>query len=688
MAAGKRKASGKPIPETKTVQAKKLKTTLTVEDAKAYFDEHNIKVHIPEGKDIDITPLAGFHFQGFAKRLIRYCQNKYENPTPIQACTWPLIMQKSDVCGIAKTGSGKTLAFALPYLSMSRLGELDVFEQPCALPRFVALAPTRELAMQIAEVCTDLVKALTAGEEGLYPVQCIYGGVPKRDQRQAISQTGIDMAICTPGRLQDLVEEETVDLSSVQYLVLDENLRRDSPVMSVSAPAPWEPGGGSEDLQQSFEEILNHISDTRKVPVTPQPRAVPAQATSEGVRRPEWKRVTTIGRELDPCVCLLGSSQSLRERPRERLKAWSPVTWAHKDSSFGFMGYLPEKDFNAWDKERVSNPERTWPADGAVSELYDTRRPKAFLQKAEERKKADRMLDLGFIDAVKALISKMPKAGKRQTCMFSATWPATVHALATKFLNEPMHVGIGSVDEGMVANTAIRQLVEVISNEKDKPARLLQHLKKHFSPDKKVIIFGLYKKETAWLENFLWEKGYEKVIALQGAAGPSRPKSLALPSQSSLFVGTPRTCPRTNGHRPLQTSRTPLIATDVASRGLDVQDVELVINYTFPLTIEDYVHRIGRTGRAGKKGLAICLFCPESKGAQDEKAHAGDLCKVLRDANQEVPKELESIAGTSGGNKATKKKAHPLFGAHFKSAEQMAALEAKKVHTTFDSDDD
>jgi len=503
MAAGKRKASSKPSHETKSVQAKKLKTTLTVEDAKAYFDEHNIKVHIPEGKDIDITPLAGFHFQGFAKRLIRYCQSKYENPTPIQACTWPLIMQKSDVCGIAKTGSGKTLAFALPYLSMSRLGELDVFEQPCALPRFVAMAPTRELAMQIAEVCTDLVKALTAGEEGLYPVQCIYGGVPKRDQRQAISQTGIDMAICTPGRLQDLVEEETLDLSSVQYLVLDE---------------------------------------------------------------------------------------------------------------------------------------------------------------------ADRMLDLGFIDAVKALISKMPKAGKRQTCMFSATWPATVHSLATKFLNEPMHVGIGSVDEGMVANTAIRQLVEVISNEKDKPARLLQHLKKHFSPDKKVIIFGLYKKETAWLENFLWEKGYEKVIALQGDLSQEK-RTQAIADFKA-------------------TKKTPLIATDVASRGLDVQDVELVINYTFPLTIEDYVHRIGRTGRAGKKGLAICFFCPESKGAQDEKAHAGDLCKVLRDANQEVPKELESIAGTSGGNKATKKKAHPLFGAHFKSAEQMAALEAKKVHTTFDSDED
>jgi len=74
---------------------------------------------------------------------------------------------------------------------------------------------------------------------------------------------------------------------------------------------------------------------------------------------------------------------------------------------------------------------------------------------------------------------------------------------------------------------------------------------------------------------------------------------------------------------------------------------------------------------------------------QDEKSHAGDLVKILRDAKQPIPDELEKIAATSGGNKATKKKAHPLFGSHFKSAEQMAALEAKKVHTTFaDSDDE
>mmetsp|Transcript_45473 Transcript_45473/g.97430 ORF Transcript_45473/g.97430 Transcript_45473/m.97430 type:complete len:509 (-) Transcript_45473:291-1817(-) len=484
-------------------QAKRADGKLDVEDAKAFFDANNIKVHVPKGKDVDITPLGGFKVEGFAKRLIKFCEKKFEKPTPIQACCWPLIMQRSDVCGIAKTGSGKTMAFALPYLSMSRLGQLDVFEQPTHMPRFVAMAPTRELAMQIAEVCTELSKALSGGEKNDYPVQCIFGGVPKKEQRQALETVGVDMLVATPGRLQDLVDEGSLDLSHVQYLVLDE---------------------------------------------------------------------------------------------------------------------------------------------------------------------ADRMLDMGFIDVVKKLIELMPKAGERQTCMFSATWPTSVHHLATQFLKEPVHVGIGSVDEGLVANTSIRQEVEVLWNDKDKPNRLLATLKKHFNPNKKVIIFGLYKKETAWLEKFLQDKGYDKTCALQGDM------SQAARTQA---IADFKAC-----------KKTPLIATDVASRGLDVQDVELVINYTFPLTIEDYVHRIGRTGRAGKKGLAVCFFAPDSKGAQDEKAHAGDLVKVLKDADQAVPAELEKISSTSGGNKATKKKAHPLFGAHFIPADQMAALEAKKVHTKFDDSDD
>eukprot|EP00928_Gymnodinium_smaydae_P026473 TRINITY_DN2077_c0_g3_i1.p1 TRINITY_DN2077_c0_g3~~TRINITY_DN2077_c0_g3_i1.p1 ORF type:complete len:508 (+),score=158.14 TRINITY_DN2077_c0_g3_i1:176-1699(+) len=506
MGAAKRPAevAAEEKPKKQKVGKKEEKAEkLSVEEAKTYFEENKVKISLPEGKDVDISPLAGFKLKGFSKKLVKFMEGKFPKPTPIQACCWPLVMQRSDVCGIARTGSGKTMAFAMPYLSMTARGALTAFEQPCSMPRFVAMAPTRELAMQIAEVCRDLTGALAAGGEDYYPVQCVYGGVPKREQRQAITNTGVDMLVATPGRLQDLVEEGTLDLSGVQYLVLDE---------------------------------------------------------------------------------------------------------------------------------------------------------------------ADRMLDMGFIDVVKSLIGKMPKVGERQTVMFSATWPATVHQLATQFLSKPVHVGIGSVDEGLAANTSIRQEVEVLRNEKDKPTRLLHHLKQHYAPGKKIIIFGLYKKECAWLEKFLWEKGYDKVIALQGDLSQDKREKAIADFKAA--------------------KQTPLIATDVASRGLDVQDVELVINYTFPLTIEDYVHRIGRTGRAGKKGLAVCFFCPESKGVQDEKSHAGDLVKVLKDAKQAVPSDLEQIANTSGGNKATKKKAHPLFGSHFKSAEQMAALEAKKVHTTFEDSDD
>lgn len=288
---------------------------------------------------------------------------------------------------------------------------------------------------------------------------------------------------------------------------------------------------------------------------------------------------------------------------------------------------------------------------------------------------ADRMLDMGFEKEVRTILSKIPNKD-RQTLMFSATWPKAIQELSAQFLVEPVKVTVGSVD--LSASHTVKQIVEVI-DQGLKESRLEQLLQKyHASRTNRILIFALYKKEATRLESFLSRKGW-KVASIHG--------------DKSQYDRTQALEEFKKGTHPL------LIATDVAARGsphlfflspslctvvqyltcflhfpgLDIPNVEYVINVTFPLTVEDYVHRIGRTGRAGKKGVAHTLF------TSFDKAHAGELVNVLKEAKQEVPDALKNF-GTH-----TKKKEHALYGAHFKEVPGEEAPKAQKI--TFDDDD-
>jgi len=212
--------------------------------------------------------------------------------------------------------------------------------------------------------------------------------------------------------------------------------------------------------------------------------------------------------------------------------------------------------------------------------------------------------------------------------MFTATWPDSVRALATDFLTTPVTVTVGSGE--LTANHRVRQIVEVVDPDR-KDARLLQLLAKYHADRKaRVLVFALYKKEAARVEVALQRAGY-RCRAIHGDQSQEQ-RSAALAGFKS-------------GECPL------LIATDVAARGLDIPDVEAVINFTFPLTIEDYIHRIGRTGRAGKSGLSHTFF------TLHDKSNAGALQNVLREASQPVPDELLKFGST------VKKKEHKLYGA-------------------------
>jgi ATP-dependent RNA helicase DBP3 len=452
-------------------------------------------------KEEQYYPFQTFHSHNCVEeldsKLIEQCTkvNGFEKPSPIQAQCWPILLHVDDkgvhrdVVGIAETGSGKTLAFSMPALSvMAKTTEVP--NKRGRSPRMLVLAPTRELAMQSQKVLEEFgaVVNLTS--------TVIYGGVPKPAQKD-ILRKGVDCIVCTPGRLKDLINEGSCDLSGIAHLVLDE---------------------------------------------------------------------------------------------------------------------------------------------------------------------ADRMLDMGFEEDVRFIISKCKSKESRQTAMFSATWPAAIQQLALEFMVDPVCIYVGfesivgsngenAIDDSLSANKRVSQTVEVLED-RAREARLRELVGKYSKGKKKndrILVFALYKKEAARLEGTLNRWGFSCASIHGDKTQDARNRALAEFKDGS--------CPI-------------LVATDVAARGLDIPDVEVVINYTFPLTIEDYVHRIGRTGRAGKSGISHTFFQP------GDKSHAGELQQVMRQAGQDVPEELLKFGST------IKKKEHKLYGNFGPKDGPMK----KAVKITFDSD--
>lgn len=399
--------------------------------------------------------------------------------------------QHRDVVGIAETGSGKTLAFSMPALA-NMAKDKEMCGKRGRAPRMLVLAPTRELAMQSQRVLEEFGKVVNLTSI------VIYGGVPKPAQ-QDVLRKGVDCVVATPGRLKDLVNDGSCDLSKISNLVLDE---------------------------------------------------------------------------------------------------------------------------------------------------------------------ADRMLDMGFEEDVRYIISQCKDKESRQTAMFSATWPAVIQKLAMEFMVNPICVYVGfesivgsngenAVDDSLSANKRVSQTVEVIDDREREP-RLRELLKKYTSGKRKndrILVFALYKKEAARLEGTLNRWGHS-CASIHGDKSQDK-------REQALREFKDGSCPI-------------LVATDVAARGLDIPDVEVVLNYTFPLTIEDYVHRIGRTGRAGKNGISYTFFQP------GDKSHAGELQQVMRQAGQDIPESLMKFGST------IKKKEHKLYGNFGPKAGPMK----KAVKITFDSDDE
>ena len=342
---------------------------------------------------------------GLAPAQLQACESLgYNTPTPIQKQAIPVILSGQDVIGCAETGTGKTAAFLLPIIQ--KIGQR-------ARPgiRALILAPTRELALQIQKNYGDFNR--TATNRSVIAI----GGANIKTQIAQLRR-GASVLIATPGRLLDLMDRGAVNLSAVEFLVLDE---------------------------------------------------------------------------------------------------------------------------------------------------------------------ADRMLDMGFLPAIRRVLSTLPTT--RQTLLFSATMPPSIEQLAHSTTKQPIRIAVSPSGR---AATTVEQFAYQVAQE-SKTALLLELLEKEREPFERVLVFTRTKRGADRLSHVLKARDHSVICIHADRTQSQREAALRAFSDGRARV---------------------LVATDIAARGLDIDAVSHVINYDVPSAPEDYVHRVGRTGRAGNQGKAITMVAP------------------------------------------------------------------------------
>lgn len=272
---------------------------------------------------------------------------------------------------------------------------------------------------------------------------------------------------------------------------------------------------------------------------------------------------------------------------------------------------------------------------------------------------ADRMLDMGFMPDLKRILALLPK--QRQTLMFSATFSKEIKKLSDEFLNNPTLI---EVARSNATSENVQQKVYAV--EQSKKQALLAHLLKN-EANNQVIIFTKTKVTADRLSKALIRDGIAADAIHGDKSQQERIAALDAFKQGSI---------------------TTLVATDVAARGLDITDLPMVINYEIPSAPEDYVHRIGRTGRAGASGIAISLV------SEDEEKYFVEIEKLIKKNIQreklDVPnvrqapvRDLRKTAtkASIGYSQQKRKSVDPWFDKPYEPAKTRDAAQQQTVNT-------
>ena len=279
-------------------------------------------------------------------------------------------------------------------------------------------------------------------------------------------------------------------------------------------------------------------------------------------------------------VLVLEPTRELAQQVADAFREFAQFTDLHVDLIQGGVGYGKQRS------ALVDGADIVVATVGRLLELIDDHAVKLDALQVLVLDEVDRMLDMGFIDDVKAIVGRCPQ--KRQTLFFSATIPGTIEEVARFAVRDPIRVSIGRV---RTVPESVKHELYPVSGALKFPLLLALLEKTEY---RSVIIFCRTKE------------GADGIVARLKRAGPS----------ATLLHGD-----RSSGQRNASLAGFKdgyyeiLVATDIAARGLDLSEVSHVINYDIPMTPDDYVHRVGRTGRADAKGDAFTLYTPRETGA-------------------------------------------------------------------------
>jgi len=330
---------------------------------------------------------------------------------------------------------------------------------------------------------------------------------------------------------------------------------------------------------------------------------------------PAFKLVVDSAAEMEeplstpaPLVLVLAPTRELATQIEAECVKFSKIA---KVSSLAVFGGAPKPPQV---KALAANPQVLVATPGRLQDLMEMKAvclsQVAFLVLDE----GDRMLDMGFEPEIAKILAET--RADRQTLLFTATWPKAVKKIAAKYLKADfVHVNVGKTDE-LAANTAVCQ--EFLKKGDDEKEDALWRILADLPDDAKLICFANTKRRIEGLQKVFWEKGFESAALHGDRAQWERDRDLEAFTTGKTWL---------------------LFATDVCARGLDIKEVTHVVNFDMARDVESYIHRIGRTGRAGAKGTSITFW---NEDYDTECAPA--LVKIAKEAGQQVPEWLDRAA--------------------------------------------